>query len=454
MRHEYNTKVGSLPDTLATVRKGRLYEPQKEVPPTGRSVLTGGMVIDPANGIEEVKDIAFQGEFIVEVADKIKPKAGDRVYSLAGLLVWPGLIDMHVHLGDLFEVTTAPIFGAVANGVTVGLSPGAGNTLMAPAFLGAEVDRGVPTNIGVYLGELNVMGCCLSVDELVALFKGELDEEAGFARLTRNRIVNLTAPLIVGIKDHMGHWIASDETIDGAFEVTSRAGLIYMSHTQDPSHAERMVELSEGRPLHLAHCTAAGCGTHGDAKESMERVVELIKQPHVSGEFVTSMLRPSRGSRDCLVMPKDAQQVAYDALAGGTVDVLMSDGQSDATMKGFGDTRDDVPAILELAEMGVLTQSQAVATMTANPAKLISKLTREDWWTQELGHLGVGARANITVVRPEDKFAVYTFVNGVLAGFENRPIREANGAGGWVTKFGILDRTGVGDLAPFGYVLD
>ena len=42
-------------------------------------------------------------------------------------------------------------------------------------------------------------------------------------------------------------------------------------------------------------------------------------------------------------------------------------------------------------------------------------------------------------------------VNGVMAAMENRPVREANGAGGWVTKFGILVRTGVGDLAAFAY---
>ena len=104
--------------------------------------------------------------------------------------------------------------------------------------------------------------------------------------------------------------------------------------------------------------------------------------------------------------------------------------------------------------MGVLTLSQAVSTMTVNPAKLIAKLHHEEWWTRELGHLGVGARANITVVDRLDKLPTYTFVNGVMAGFENRLVREANGAGGWVSKFGILDRIGVGDLAAFGYVLD
>ena len=55
------------------------------------------------------------------------------------------------------------------------------------------------------------------------------------------------------------------------------------------------------------------------------------------------------------------------------------------------------------------------------------------------------------MVDPLDKLPTFTFVNGTMAAMENRPVRGANGAGGWVTKFGILDRTGVGDMAAFSY---
>ena len=447
----YDTNMGSLPDVLATVRQGRLHDPLERVSPSGRTVLKGGTVIDPANGVEAEKDVAFLGPRVQEVADEIRSERGDRVFDVRGLQVWPGLIDMHLHLGDLFEISSSPIFESVADGVTVALSPGAGNSFMSPALLGAEVDRGVPVNMGLYLGGLNVMGCRLSVDELVALFGGELPQEVASQKMTRNPLTYATAPLIVGLKDHMGHFIADDETLDGLFEVSSRAGLAFMSHAQDPEHGERLVALSEGRPIHLTHCTAAGSGSHGDAKESMERFIELMRQPHVSGDLMTAHLRPGLGNREGILIDPRAQQVAYEALADGTVDVLISDGQCDATMKGFGDTRDKVPAILELAEAGVLPIARAVGTMTSNVARLMSDLTHEDWWTRELGHLGAGARANVTVVDPHDKLPTFVFVNGVMAAMENRPVREANGAGGWVTKFGILERTGVGDLAAFAY---
>ena len=160
------------------------------------------------------------------------------------------------------------------------------------------------------------------------------------------------------------------------------------------------------------------------------------------------------GNREGIIINKDAQRIAYEALADGTVGTLISDGQCDATMKGFGDTRDNVPAILELAEQEVLALPRSVATMTSNVAALISELTHQDWWIHELGHLGEGARANVTVVDPLDKRPTFTFVNGTMAAMENRPVRSANGAGGWVTKYGILDRTGVGDFSAFTYGRD
>ncbi|MGF7057814.1 amidohydrolase family protein [Brassicibacter mesophilus] len=447
----YKTKVGSLPDILASVKNNKLNDPIGAIKQSGRIILKGGTVVDPKNNIQDVKDISILNGRINQVENDIKPESGDKVINCEGLLVVPGLIDMHLHLGDLFEVSTAPVFEAVQCGVTMGLSPGAGNTFMAPALLGAEVDRGLPLNLGVYLGALNVLGTRLSVEEIIKLFKGELEVDIATQKMTRNMITYMTAPLTVGIKDHMGHFIMPDESFEKVYEITSKANLIFMSHTQDPAHAERVVELSKGRNVHLAHATAAGCGTHMDAVEGMKAVIELIERENVSGEFVTTMLRKGLGSREGLQMPKQAQQVALDALEAGIVDVLISDGQNEATMKGFGDTRDNIPALIELAEQGVLSLSDSIATMTCNPAKLIADRTKNDWWVNEVGHLGVGALANVTIIDKDDKLATYTIVNGNVVSFENRAVRRGNGAGGWISRFGMVRNVGTGDITTHSY---
>lgn len=446
----YKNKVG-FTESLATVKNGVMIDTVGEVCSSGRILLKGGTIIDPKNQVNEVKDILIENGLIAQVGEDLMAERGDRELNCEGLLVMPGLIDMHLHLGDLFEVSTNPIFCAAEDGVTLGLSPGAGNTFMAPSLLGAEVDHGVPINLGVYLGAANVLGTRLSQEELIKMFKGEMDAETLSVKMTRNGITNTTAALTVGIKDHMGHFIMSDENIDRIFDLTSNANLIYMSHTQDPEHAERLVGLSKGRPIHLAHATAAGCGTHTDAAEGMKRVIDLVNGENVSAEFVTTMLREGRGSREGLQLPAESQKLAYDALSSGKVKILISDGQNQATMKGFGDTRDNIPAILELAQAGVLSLSESVATMTCNPAELIAKRTVNDWWVKKVGHLGVGALANVTIVDPADKLATYTIVNGEIVSFENRAVRRNCGAGGWISKFGMVRKTGVGELAMFSY---
>lgn len=414
-----------------------------------RLVLRGGRVVDPRNGIDAVMDLAVQDASIVEVAETIPTTSADRVLDCGGLVVMPGLVDMHLHLGDLFDIYESPVFKAARDGVTLGLSPGAGNTFMAPSLLGAEVDRGLPLNVGVYLGAAAVLGASLSQDELVALFRRELDQAVLAQKLSRNAITNSTAHLTVGIKDHMGHFIMPDDAINTVFEVTAQAGLVYMSHTQDPEHAQRMARLSKGRPLHLAHATAAGCGTHGDGAVAMRAVLALIDGESVTAEFVSSMLLENRGRRDGLKIQPAAQELAYKALQDGKVRIIISDGQSGSTMKGFGSTTDNLPCIFTLARLGVLSLPDAVATMTCNPAALLSQRTGNAFFAGSLGHLGEGALANITVADPLSQAAVFTIVNGHPVAFDGTLVREGFAAGGLVSRFGISKRTGVGDLALY-----
>jgi dihydroorotase len=279
-----------------------------------RLVLKGGRVADPRNKIDSLTDIIIEGERITEAGEGILYSDVDKVLDCRGLVVMPGLFDMHLHLGDLFDVYESPVFKAARDGVTLGLSPGAGNTFMAPSLIGAEIDRGLPLNIGVYLGAAAVLGTQLNIGELAALFRQELDDQTMSQKLTRNAITNSTAHLTVGIKDHMGHFILADEAIDAVYEVTSKAGLVFMSHTQDPEHARRMVRRSKGRPLHLAHATAAGCGTHGDGFQAMRDVLSLLDNENITAEFVSSMLLENRGRRDGLRMQPKAQELAYQAL--------------------------------------------------------------------------------------------------------------------------------------------
>lgn len=61
-------------------------------------VIKGGRVIDPKNNIDALMDIAVTDGKIVQVAKSIDPKLGKQVIDAKGLLVTPGLIDIHGHV--------------------------------------------------------------------------------------------------------------------------------------------------------------------------------------------------------------------------------------------------------------------------------------------------------------------------------------------------------------------
>lgn len=418
--------------------------------PDAPLLVRGGRLIDPAHRVDAMKDLAIADGTVREVADAILPQRGDRVIEADGLLVLPGIIDLHCHFHDLFDVSTMPATEVVAAGTAVALTPGAGNTLMAPALLGAEVDRGLPLHVGCYIGAAAVLSTRASPQQLIAYFRGELPDTTRLQVISRNPITNATGALAIGLKDHMGHWILSDEHLEACFAITQQAGMLFMSHCQDPEHGERLARISRGRRVLLTHATAAGSGSHGDAVAGLEQVLALAKDyPGVTLDFTTAHLRRSRGLRDGILIDARAQAIARDAIASGRCRLLTSDGPCNATMKGFGDAGENIPCLLELAEDGVVPLLDAVAMMTVNPVRFAAEATGQRWWTEELGHLGPGARANVVLVEPQAGRAVMTLIEGRIAAFEGRCIRAAHGVGGWVSRTGLRTRLGVGDLPLF-----
>ena len=99
-------------------------------------LLQGGQVIDPAHGLNAVRDIAIKNGRIAAVAESIAPSAAKQVVSARGKLVTPGLIDTHAHV---FEHVTGR-FGmeadmcGVDSGVTTLVDQGGPSCMTLPAF--------------------------------------------------------------------------------------------------------------------------------------------------------------------------------------------------------------------------------------------------------------------------------------------------------------------------------
>ena len=102
-------------------------------------LLKAGTVVDPSVGLHGVHDIAVQDGKIARMAPTIPREEARRVYEVAGKIVTPGLIDLHVHVFEGFTSNGVhPDLGGVYAGVT---------TLVDAGSAGCATFAGFPRHI-------------------------------------------------------------------------------------------------------------------------------------------------------------------------------------------------------------------------------------------------------------------------------------------------------------------
>jgi dihydroorotase len=99
-------------------------------------LLRGGRVIDPAQNLDGIHDVAVKDGRIAAVRPSIAPSSAKESVDVSGKLVLPGLIDTHAHV---FEYVTGR-FGleadlcGVRSGVTTLVDQGGPSCMTLPAF--------------------------------------------------------------------------------------------------------------------------------------------------------------------------------------------------------------------------------------------------------------------------------------------------------------------------------
>ena len=238
--------------------------------------ICGGRLIDPAAGLDGAKDILLKDGRVVEIAGtgKLKGKNGAEVLDATGLVVAPGLIDMHVHLrepGQGYKETIATGTAAAAAG---GFTCVAAMPNTTPVNDSAEITRWMQAP------ERNAQ---VRVFPIAAATRGSKGEAL-------SDYAALKAAGAVAVTDD-GRPILRDGMMRETLAAAARAGLTVIQHAEDtrmtqgasmnlgpvsfklglrgmPAEAEsniverdiRLVaELRDAHPhLHVAHMSTAG----------------------------------------------------------------------------------------------------------------------------------------------------------------------------------------------------
>jgi dihydroorotase len=88
-------------------------------------LVKGGILLDPAQGIQEKKDIAISDGKIEDTSGNISDASAQRVIDASGLFVTPGFVDLHAHVAyDVLRMCIDPQVNCLLKGTTTVVDAG------------------------------------------------------------------------------------------------------------------------------------------------------------------------------------------------------------------------------------------------------------------------------------------------------------------------------------------
>ncbi len=386
-------------------------------------LIKHGRIIDVKQGVDLIGDLYIRDGHIVELGETVVPyETPDEVIDATGLIVMPGMIDMHVHLRDpgltyKEDIETGTAAAAMGGFTTVACMPNTNPTTDTPETVSYILRRADETGYAHVL-PIAAVTYGLKGDEMTDL---EALHAAGAVAFSDDgrpvlHASHMRDALLRGAR--MGTPIISHcEELDLAKgvmnegEVSARLGVPGIPNLCEDLMIARDITIAESLdvPVHIAHVsTASG--------------VELIRNAKIRGVKVTAETGPhyfsltddevERIGAYAKVNPPlrtqtDVEAIA-DGLADGTLDVIATDHaphHADEKAKGLMTAPSGLVG-LETALAVSLTYLHRAEKM---PLKdIIYKLTAApaDILGIPAGTLRLGAVADVAILDPEAKWTV------------------------------------------------
>ncbi len=377
--------------------------------------ITNGRIIDPANNRDEVADLWLADGKITA------PQPGSEIETLdaRGLVVAPGLIDIHVHLrepGQSHKETIATgTRAAAAGGFT---------SIVAMPNTNPSADSAATIT---WIKEKAAREACVNVFCTGAITKGLLGEElAPFGSLFNVGVVALTDD---------GHCIQNHEIMRRAVEYARMFGLTVMDHCQDyslvgdgimhegewslrlgipgwPRAGEEMIvarnimlaELCDS-PIHCQHISSGGSVRL--LREARARGVKIsgeVCPHHIALTDASLAAFDSNFKMNPPLRTEEDIEAIIEGIADGTLTILCSDHAPHAFYEkeveidhapfGITGLENEFSTFCDILvhKRAAISLARLIALYTAEPARLLNL---------DRGTLSVGAPADVTIIDPD-----------------------------------------------------
>jgi N-acyl-D-aspartate/D-glutamate deacylase len=263
-----------------------------------RVVIRGGRVVDPANGIDAVRDVVIENGQIAAAGDGAEDT---RVLDAAGCIVAPGFVDLHSHAQSLAGHRLQAL-----DGVTTSLELEAGVALVDLAYAQAGAD-GRPLNYGFSASwaaaRMSVLAGVAPDGGVLSLLAHLGDpawqraaddrEQAAIVEFLRSDL----AAGALGIGVIVGYAPGTDPA-----EYLQVAGLAAAAGRPTYTHARDLVDFTPAALIDGAEeiVRAAGetgahmhyCHVNSTSLRSVDRVLGLVEKARAEGSTVTTEAYP------------------------------------------------------------------------------------------------------------------------------------------------------------------
>jgi len=379
------------------------------------TVLRGGRVLDPANGLDHIADVAIADGVIVDVAENLATD-GAAVVDVTGCWVSPGFVDLHTHLREpggegAEDVATGSAAGA-AGGYTA-LCAMANTSPVCDTVATAEMVYRRGQDVG--LVDVFVVGAITKGQEgrelapygELAASKAHVDffSDDGLPvadALVMRRALQYAATFDVVICNHSEEPTLTHEAQMNEGVMSGLLGLPGWPHEAEEVMIARDIILAHGcgARLHIPHVTTRGA-------------VELIRMAKAAGVNLTAEVTPHHllltddlvAGYDPVMKVNPPIRTSQDvealiaALADGTIDCVATDHAPHPD-----ETKDQEWEHAPCGMLGLETAFAIVNTQLIQPGRLTPSRVRN-----VLGHGGAvvpGAPAHLTVFDPNMRWIV------------------------------------------------